>query len=336
LSVSVGGIAQGQTLIEGQTIIVEATVVGGDGKATVTFSVNGVSLVTDTSAPYAMIFTVPTGLQSLRLGASAEDANTRAVSAPEIEATVERDATASVSGRVVDAAGNPVAGAVVELLSEGLRADFFDFAAPLDALPDLAGLTPTRATRVTAVNMRGPSGLFGFDPFGAALAPDYAARFTGWLTIPTPGVHTFHLGADEGARLRVGGVTAVDMPTAAVGGYQERSATVSLEAGLIPIEITFYESVGSAQLQLSFTPPGGERQVVPPSMLVPSAAPFNVVTGADGRFSFDRVPTALQSVQVRASVTRNDQTATATSERVSPVSKAGVQLPEIVISLIPR
>ena len=116
------------------------------------------------------------------------------------------------------------------------------------------------------------------------------------------------------------------MPTASVGGYQERSATVNLEAGLIPIELTFYESVGYAQLQLSFSPPGGARQVVPPSILVPNVAPFFVVTGADGRFTFEGVPTALQAIQVRTSVTQNGQTTTTSSVAVSPVSKDEIQV----------
>ena len=115
------------------------------------------------------------------------------------------------------------------------------------------------------------------------------------MAISTPGAYTFFLGADEGARLRLNGGTVVDMPTSA-SGYQEQSVEVNLAAGLIPIEITFFESTGNAQLQLSFIPPGGERQVVPPSLLVPRSSPFVAVTDDTGRFAFRGVPTALDAV----------------------------------------
>ena len=194
--ISMAGLVAGQTLIEGQTLTVEAPVAGGDGNATVTFAVNNVPLVTDTSAPYSMTFTVPAGVSSLTFGASVQE-GPRTATATAIVIPIERDVTTRVSGRVVDAAGTPVAGAVVELLSEGLRAEFFDYATPLTALPNIADTIPTRSTRVTAVNLRGPNGLFGLDPFGAGLAPDYAARFTGWIAIPSPGPYTFYLGSTK-------------------------------------------------------------------------------------------------------------------------------------------
>ena len=165
--------------------------------------------------------------------------------------------------------GLPVAGAAVAILSEGLQAEYFDFVTPLGEMPALVGLTPDRVTRVTALNLRNPDGIFGVDPLGIPpIAPDYAARYTGWLTVPVAGSYTFFLGADEGARLRVGGVVIADVP----GGqhrYQEVPATVDLQAAPVPIDLVFYESVGSAELQLSWAPPNSERQVIGPDALVP-------------------------------------------------------------------
>src|SRR5207244_9497873 len=98
-------------------------------------------------------------------------------------------------------------------------------------------------------NLRNPNEIFGKDPFGVKLAPDYAVRFSGYLRITTAGDHTFFLGADEGARLKVGGITVVDIPTGN-GQYQEGRGPISLAPGLIHIEVTFYESVGNIELQL--------------------------------------------------------------------------------------
>ncbi len=332
LSVFLDTPRDGQSLVEGQTITVSASVSGDQGTGVVAFTVNGATFATDSVPPYAMTFTVPSGVSSLTFGASARDAAGGTTAATPSTVSVEQDPFTTVEGRVVDAAGNAIKGAVVGLLSEGLEAEFFDSAMALNSLPDLTGATATRTTRLTAINMRSPNGIFGSDPFGLGFGPDYAARLTGWITISAPGVYTFFLGADEGARLQLDGATVVDMPTAA-GGYQERPATVNLGAGLIPVEITFYESAGNAQLQLSFIPPGGERQVVPPSSLVPNPWPFAVVTDDAGRFTFRGVPTALEGVQVRATVTINGQSTSATSVRVSPVSKEGLDVGNIVVTI---
>jgi hypothetical protein len=295
----------------------------------VSFSVNGTTFAADSTAPYAMTFTVPSGVSELTFGASVRGLAGQTASAQSLTVGVDRDLGASVSGRVVDGQGNPVANAVVELLSEGLRAEFFDSRTPLEALPELDGATPTHSTRVTAINTRGPVGLFGPDPLGTGFAPDYSARFTGWLWIPTAGSHTFFLGADEGARLKVGGVTIVDMPSPAVGRFQESSGAIDLPAGLVPVEITFYESVGYAELQLSYTPPGGLRQVVPPSSLVPVVAPFVVVTDGDGRFALRGVPMALEKGSVRVTSPGGDVVVTVPV--AGPLSGAEVDVGDVVL-----
>jgi hypothetical protein len=208
------------------------------------------------------------------------------------------------------------------LLTNGLRAEFFESRAPLASLPDLPADTAVRSVRVTAVNTRGPGGLFGPDPLGTGLAPDFAARFTGWLSIEGAGKYTFSLGADEGARLRLGGVTIIDMPNPAAGrGFQESSASIELPSGLVPVEITFYESTGNAEIQFSLTPPGGVRRVVPQSMLVPVAAPFVAPTDGDGRFTIREVPLALENVRLRVR---------------GSVSSAIVEVPAPEAGLLPR
>jgi hypothetical protein len=99
--------------------------------------------------------------------------------------------------------------------------------------------------------------------------------------------------------------------------------------------MTYYEEVGNAELQLSFAPPGGERQIVPPSSLVPGWQPFVTTTDASGTFTLRGVPTALGGVQIRATVTANNQNMSATSNRVAPVPNTGVDVGNIVI-VVPR
>jgi hypothetical protein len=94
------------------------------------------------------------------------------------------------------------------------------------------------------------------------------------------------------------------------------------------VEITFYESTGNGQLQLSFTPPGSERQVVPPSMLVPVVGPLVAVTDSDGRFTLQDVPMALENVSVRVTSAASDVIVIVPA---GPLPGVGVDVGDVVL-----
>ncbi len=100
--------------------------------------------------------TTPTPGNTITVFNGADD-----VAAEPVAVSVQPDTLTTVTGRVVDGNGNPVQGATVDLLSDGLRAEFFALAQPLVTLPDLTGRSPDRVTRATALNMRNPNGVFG-------------------------------------------------------------------------------------------------------------------------------------------------------------------------------
>lgn len=298
LVITLQGVSAGQRLVEGQTVLILADVSGSRGAGSVVFRVNSLPLLTDETAPYALTFTVPAGASALTFGATFRDASGQTATAEPISVRVDRDAGTSISGRVVDATGAPVVNARVELLSDGLSADYFELSQPLQAIPDLTGVRPSRTSRVTAINMRGPTELLGLDPFGSGLAPNFAGRFAGSVSIPVAGTYTFALGSNQGARLFLDGRLLVDVPGVAGGAYQEVSGAADLQSGIVPIEVTFFDSGGAAAVQLTMTTPSGESGVVQPGDLVPAPEPFVVVTDADGRFVLTGVPTALENVRL--------------------------------------
>ncbi|MGI8923202.1 MAG: PA14 domain-containing protein [Fimbriimonadales bacterium] len=87
---------------------------------------------------------------------------------------------------------------------------------------------------------------------------NYALHFTGWFQASEDGVHEFHLGSDDGSRLRIGGATIVeqDGPQA----YAEKSGKVRLKRGLHAIDIQYFQIGGAQRLTLDVTPPGGSRR----------------------------------------------------------------------------
>src|SRR5262249_23316002 len=154
---------------------------------------------------FELMYTVPSGVDKLTFGASYIDSRGDVRTSGELRVPVFADPSTTITGRVIDSRGRPVATGDVEVSVNGLWAEFFDFRQPLSTIPDVSSLKPDAEKIVSAINIRDPGATFGNDPYGVHLSPDYAARFSGWIEITEPGLYQFFLGADEGARLILNG-----------------------------------------------------------------------------------------------------------------------------------
>lgn len=297
--------ADGATLIEGQTIIVQVDATDNAIVERVDIMVNDAPFTSDSIAPYELTFTVPAGVNTLTFSARARDVAGNVSTLADTATLVSPNFGTTVQGTVVDRDTNPVSGADVVVNLTGLNAEFFDFAAPLASLPDLTGLTPNATAILSTVNIRNPAQLFGLDPFGAGLTPHYAARLTGSIRATTAGLYTFTLGANEGVKLTVNGIVVIDQPSG-TGAFQEHSGTINLASGPAPIELLFYQSAGASELQLSYIQPGGSQEVVPQSAFVLPQQPFTALTNTSGEFSIPTVPANLGDLQVSATFTTPD------------------------------
>ena len=315
-------------LVEGQTVQVRAEVPEGRSVTEVVFLVNDVPLSTDISAPYEMIFTVPADVPVLIFKVEARTNGQKSFS--DITIPVKPEALTTVEGRVIDSRGLPVDSARVEIEASGLVAEFYDFKTPLAGIPDLTEKTPVLRKVVSAINIRNPNNLFGNDPFGTGSAPDYAVRFSGDLKIKQGGRYRFFLGADEAARLKVHGVTIIDMQ-GGNGIFTERSGTTDFSPGPVPIELTYYESVGTAELQLSWVPPLGERQVITPDVLTPRRETFATTTDSLGQFSIPNVPTHAKTVRLNVSPNQSKNVLDGTSLLITTVPGATTHAGDVVL-----
>lgn len=131
--------ASGASVIEGTPLLVTVDAFDDISVASVQFSVDGQQVSVDTSAPYQLTFTVPSGVASIRLGARATDLGGNVGVADEISVNVIPDPLTTAAGRVVDETGTPVAGATVTTLggATGTTASDGTFAIP--GLPTVRG-----------------------------------------------------------------------------------------------------------------------------------------------------------------------------------------------------
>ncbi len=255
------------------------------------FEVNRVPLLSSSSAFLDLWFTVPYGVDSLDLMAVARtESGMESDSAP-LRVTVRPDPGRTVSGRLLDGNGRPMAGATVGWEANGLSAEYFRLNQSPGRVPDLAGLSPARTATVSALNYPNPQQVFGKDPMGIGLGRSYAARFRGAIATEIAGTYQFLLHAHAGASLTIDG--AMVLSAAEITGGKE------LAAGSHEIEVIYYGDDGPASLQLIWTRPGGVPEVVPPAELRTGVLPVSTaVTTEDGRFMF-RVPAALDGLMVK-------------------------------------
>jgi len=114
--VSITAPAAGSTVIEGTTLPITVQATDDVQVASVNFLVNGSVVFTDSTAPYQFNLTVPFGVTTLTLGATALDSGGHTATAANVVVNVIPDPLTTVIGRVLDENRAPLAGASVSVL----------------------------------------------------------------------------------------------------------------------------------------------------------------------------------------------------------------------------
>jgi hypothetical protein len=96
----------------------------------------------------------------------------------------------------------------------------------------------------------------------------FIVRFYGYINIPTAGTYYFGGQADDGIRIKINNVSVVDSWIESGGAF--RSGTITLSAGVVPVEIMYYENGGGQMVNFQwFT--NGSWQIVPSTSLTTTA-----------------------------------------------------------------
>lgn len=143
----------------------------------------------------------------------------------------------------------------------GLTAQWFNTPQPVSSLSAISWTNPIKTTKEEQINWPATNSV----PFVAGVPNQYfACRITGNLTIPTTGSWTFSLGADDGTSLILNNVTLIAPD--GLHSYTTRSVTRTMNAGVYPIEVKYFENTGTHGLALSwFGPNMTATEIIPSS-----------------------------------------------------------------------
>ncbi len=313
-----GGVRDG--LFVGETVTLTAS---APGASSVEFLMDGTSADVRTSAPFIFTFTVPAGVPSLQIRAIGRDASGQGISSGERTFTIVGESGRSITARLRDQAGKSMSRVRASLLFNGLNAEFFDFVEPIVELPDLQGRKPAMVRAASGLALRNPERVFGFDPFGSGMAPDFAVRLRGWIQLAGTGEHSFRLRSHNGARLSIDGREVVDIPGGSTFSL-ERTGESTLSEGLHAIEIVYFATVSGSELILSHAEPGGPLQTVPLSMLWMEGPATEASRG--GEVIFSSLPSWVNRVFIRSGESASELIPLPDGDSPSSVSLGNVVL----------
>jgi hypothetical protein len=95
----------------------------------------------------------------------------------------------------------------------------------------------------------------------------FIVRFYGFINIPTAGTYYFGGQADDGIRIKVNNTLVVDSWIESGGAFRQ-SDPITLSAGVVPIEVLYYENGGGQMVNFQwYTPSAGVWAIVPTSSL---------------------------------------------------------------------
>jgi RHS repeat-associated protein len=144
---------------------------------------------------------------------------------------------------------------------QGLQGSYFDNI-------NLAGRPKLQQTDSTVDFNWGTGG-----PTGLGTTDNFSARWTGTITLPSAGSYTFSVVSDEGARLVVGDLLAIDNWVDQTV-TTKNSPALTFAAGTYKIRLEYYEHTGPAEVHLRWScstcSPAISDQVIPSTALQPA------------------------------------------------------------------
>ena len=136
----------------------------------------------------------------------------------------------------------------------GLKGQYFSGALNFEGTPDT-----TRIDSRLDFN-------WGYQPPISNLAADYfSILWQGYIRIPSENLYTFYVNSDDGVRLSIDNDVLIDKLQIAPEG--ELITSKALMSGIHPIKIYYYEDVGAASINLSWSSGDLPKEIIPRNVL---------------------------------------------------------------------
>jgi hypothetical protein len=135
----------------------------------------------------------------------------------------------------------------------------------------------------------------------------FIVRFYGYINIETAGTYYFGGQADDGIRIKINNISVVNSWVESGGAFREGSITLS--AGVVPVEVMYYENGGGQMVNFQWFI-NGSWQIVPAASIATDttywapAAPVLCCGGSSS--SFNASPSNVTKVQSFATRNTND------------------------------
>ncbi|MET0243737.1 MAG: fibronectin type III domain-containing protein, partial [Flavitalea sp.] len=129
----------------------------------------------------------------------------------------------------------------------------------LSVVPNFASLTPVKTGKQASFSL-------GVQNRG----DNFALKQNSFISVPVSGTYTFYTSSDDGSKLWINGTADAQIIVNNDGlhGTQERSGTYYMIAGYIyPIQVGFFEAGGGEVLEVRYSGPGVDKQLIPNSVL---------------------------------------------------------------------
>jgi hypothetical protein len=128
----------------------------------------------------------------------------------------------------------------------------------------------------------------------------FIVRFYGFINIPTAGTYYFGGQADDGIRIKVNNVSVVNSWIESGGDF--RSGSINLSAGVVPVEVMYYENGGGQMVNFQWFI-NGSWQVVP-----------STSTATTSTYFAPPAPTYSSSITTAQQARKNSETTQRTSQ----------------------
>jgi len=129
----------------------------------------------------------------------------------------------------------------------------------------------------------------------------FIVRFYGFINIPTAGTYYFGGAADDGIRIKINNVFVVNSWIESGGDFRQ-SGPITLSAGVVPVEIMYYENGGGQMVNFQWFV-NGSWQIVP-----------STSTATTSTYFAPPAPTYSSSITVSQQTRKNSETTQRTSQ----------------------